>query len=300
VNYDFIAKQLVIADPAPLVYGGRRASNKYAQNPDRNNFGPRIGIAYQAHKRLVVRCAFGVFYNGEDITGTTAGELLINTPNLYRISLLRVGNGPPPILLSQTIPSDFLDPAKVASSNLSINTRWPDALSATVFQWNTAVQFAVTDSSTFEVAYVGHKGRNLEANFTPSNTPYGTDGSVIANRRFQQFQTLSMRAPLAHSHYNGLQAKFERRFSKNWFNLTSYTYASGFAETSYFGSGGGGLQNLDFSGPIPLPVFEPAFNDQLTRHRLSVANVYKLPFGRGERFVVWSTSYSAAGRHNSF
>ena len=218
INYDFLAKQLVIADPAPLVFNGRRATNKYAQNPDRNNFAPRIGIAYQAHKRLVVRSAFGMFYNGEDITGTTAGELMINAPNLYRISLLRVGTGPPPILLSQTIPSDFLDPTKVASTNLSINTRWPDALSATVFQWNTAVQFAVSDSSTFEVAYVGNRARNLEANFTPSNTPYGIDGSVIANRRFQQFQTLSMRAPLAHSHYNGLQTKFERRFTKNWFN----------------------------------------------------------------------------------
>ena len=31
--------------------------------PDRNNFAPRLGIAYAATSRLVVRSSFGLFYN---------------------------------------------------------------------------------------------------------------------------------------------------------------------------------------------------------------------------------------------
>jgi hypothetical protein len=131
---------------------------------------------------------------------------------------------------------------------------------------------------------VGNRARNLETNWSPNNTPYGVDGSVVANRRFQQFGTLAIRGPLSHAHYDALQVKYEKRLSKGWYNLTSYTYASGLAEAGYFGSGGGGFQNLNFGPALPLPIFEPGFNEQLSRQRLSVANIYKLPVGRGQRF----------------
>ena len=59
-NIDYATRQLVIADPAPLVYSGRRADNRYAfQKSDFNNFGPRLGIAYQVTDRLVMRSGFG-------------------------------------------------------------------------------------------------------------------------------------------------------------------------------------------------------------------------------------------------
>ena len=35
---------------------------------------------------------------------------------------------------------------------------------------------------------------------------------------------------------------------------------------------------------MPDPIFEPAFNEQLSRQRLAVTNVWKLPLGRGARF----------------
>ena len=143
-NIDFAAQQLVIADPAPLVFGGRRADNKYAfQNPDYNNLGPRLGVAYQASDRMVVRSGFGVFYNGENLTGTTAGELLINAPNLYRVTLQRIGNGPPPLLLSDPVPANFLDTSAISTANLAFNSRWPDFEAATVTQWNVATELPV-------------------------------------------------------------------------------------------------------------------------------------------------------------
>jgi hypothetical protein len=36
---------------------------------------------------------------------------------------------------------------------------------------------------------------------------------------------------------------------------------------------------------VPTPIYESAFNDQLSRQRLSVTNIYKLPFGRGQHFL---------------
>jgi hypothetical protein len=285
-NIDFAAQQLVIADPAPLVYGGRRADNKYAfQNPDFNNWGPRLGIAYQLNDRTVVRSGFGIFYNGENLTGTTAGELLINAPNLYRVTLQRLGNGPPPLLLSDPVPGNFLDTSAISTANLAFNSRWPDFKAATVTQWNVATEFLLTDNSTLELAYVGNKGSNLDVTLSPNNTPWGVDGSVIANRTFPQFGTLGMRAPLGHSDYNALQAKLERRFSGWWYGLASYTFADGHSEAPTFGAGGGGFQNYDWSAsPIPLPILESAFMEQLTRHRLSVSSIARIPVGRGQKF----------------
>ena len=285
-NIDFATQQLVIADPAPLVYGGRRAEDKYAfQNPDFNNWGPRLGVAYQATDRLVVRSGFGIFYNGENLTGTTAGELLINAPNLYRVTLQRIGNGPPPLQLSDPVPGDFLDTSAISTTNLAFNSRWPDFKAATVMQWNVATEYLLTDNSTLEVAYVGNNGRNLDVTLSPNNTPWGVDGSVIANRQFPQFGTLGMRAPLGESDYNALQTKFERRFSGSWYGLVSYTFADGHSEAPTFGAGGGGFQSYDWSAtPIPIPILESAFMEQLTRHRLSVSTIARLPVGRGQKY----------------
>jgi outer membrane receptor protein involved in Fe transport len=35
-------------------------------HPDYNNFAPRVGLAYQLRARLVVRSAYGIFYNGDE------------------------------------------------------------------------------------------------------------------------------------------------------------------------------------------------------------------------------------------
>lgn len=285
-NIDFAAQQLVIADPAPLVYGGRRAEDRYAfQNPDRNNWGPRLGVAYQATDRLVIRSGFGIFYNGENLTGTTAGELLINAPNLYRVTLQRVGNGPPPVRLSDPVPANFLDTSAISTTNLAFNSRWPDFKAATVTQWNVATEYLLTDNSTIELAYVGNRGTNLDVTLSPNNTPWGVDGSIIANRPFPQYGTLGMRAPLGKSDYSALQAKLERRFSGWWYGLVSYTLAEGHSEAPTFGAGGGGFQSYDWTTkPIALPILEPAFMEQLTKHRLSVSTIARLPVGRGQRY----------------
>jgi len=285
VNYDYTQRQLVEAPGLPLVDGGRTGPNKYLQNLDYKDFGPRIGVAYEITNRLVIRSGFGIFFNGEDFLGTSGGNLLFAPPNVYILSLTRAGlTGPPPAILSQPVPANFLDTSAILTSNTSIQTRPTDWVTARVYQWNTAIQFAASKSSNVEVAYVGNAASHLEAGYNPNQVPWGQDGSLIANRRFPQWQSYNALEYAAKAHYNALQAKFEKRITKSWYNLTSYTYAAGFADAAYFGSSGGGTQYYDFSQAVPVPIFEPAFNEQLSRQRLAVTNIWKLPIGRGERF----------------
>ena len=197
----------------------------------------------------------------------------------------RIGNGPPPLQLSDPVPGNFLDTSAISTTNLAFNSRWPDFEAATVTQWNVATEYLLSGNSTLEVAYVGNKGSNLDVTLSPNNTPWGVDGSVIANRPFPQYGTLGMRAPLGASDYNALQTKLERRFTGSWYGLVSYTFADGHSEAPTFGAGGGGFQSYDWSAqPIALPILESAFMEQLTRHRLSVSTIARLPVGRGQKY----------------
>ena len=151
------------------------------------------------------------------------------------MTLQRAGNGPQTLLLSDPVPATFLDTGAISPTNLSFNSRWPPVRG----RHGDAVErrdrvYLVTGNSTVEVAYMGNKARNLDVTITPNNTPWGIDGSIVANRPFPEFGTLGMRAPLGHSDYHALQAKYERRFSAGWYTLASYTLAAGYSEAPDF------------------------------------------------------------------
>lgn len=284
VNVNQTTGQLLIAGTRDLIFGGVRAQNKYAMNTDKNNFSPRLGAAYQLRPWFVMRGGYGIFYHGEDFRGST-GNILINAPNTYSVTIQRVGTGPAPVTLSGTLPSDFLDIRRINPANLGFEAQAQDWKAAFLHQWNVAMQFQVSKTANFEMAYVGNRSFDQPGNFNLNRTPFGVDGSVIANRAFPQFNSINLLEFRGSSNYNALQTKFENRFAKDWYNLTSYTFQAGLANTGGF-EARNGVQRLNFNGKVPTGDWdsERGFHNQLSRHRLSIANVYQLPIGRGKAF----------------
>lgn len=262
INFDFQTGQLVFASD----------SDKYLVDRDRNNFGPRLGLAYQIQPdRLVLRAGYGVFYSGEDIFGSEA-NLPLNPPQLIQPNLDQIGSGPPPLLLSDPIPSGVL--TEFDSRTIQLRTRERGFWAATVHQWNVALQFLLPMDSNLELAYVGNVGRNLFSLFQGNQTPFGVDGSVAANRPFPEWAQIQVGATRAQSNYNAFQTRFEKRYTQGWYLLTSYTYASALDEAGAWS---------ESSSPQILDNFklERGPMTQTSRHRLSVANVWQLPLGRG-------------------
>ena len=292
INFDLRTGQLLIAPGGqPLRFGAKEASNKYVQDQDFNNFGPRFGLAYQLNNGVVFRGGYGIFFSGEDFHGS-GGNLLINGPNTLPVTLRRQGDGPPPVTLSTPIPSDFLDPDAIDPANLGFQFRNPDIEAATVQQWNAALQFLLTNSSTFEIAYVGNMVENQEATIRANRAPYGVDGSIPGNRFYPHLGNVELLEAIGTSQYHAVQAKFEKRFTEGWYNLFSYTYASGMAESGGFAAGNRTQVNLIVDGiPTGDRRRERAFHRQLTRQRLSVANIWQIPYGRGKK---WGTDMSRA------
>ena len=110
--------------------------------------------------------------------------------------------------------------------------------------------------------------------------PYPTFTGTIAQslRSWPQYQQINWRFfPFGNSHYNALQASFERRMSAGFQLKVAYTYSklmNNGAETG-LGSGGPPVQN-----PSDMRNLYSVSSDDVP-HIFSVGWIYKLPFGKG-------------------
>ncbi|MFL6350910.1 MAG: TonB-dependent receptor domain-containing protein [Bryobacteraceae bacterium] len=264
-NFDFQKGQLIQA----------KSDRDYLVNTNPTNFAPRLGLAWQAvPDRLSVRVGYGLFYSGEDIFGSDI-NLPLNPPNLVSVFLSREGNGPPPIRPSDPIPADILN--NVQTRNLQIRAQDMNWKTPRVQQWNIALQTLLPGAATFEIAYVGNSGSHLIGSFDANQSNFGVDGSIPANRPYPQWAQIYEGKTVARSHYNALEAKLDKRFTRGWYSLASYTYASALDEFGAWGSDTEPQQRDCFRcelGPMR----------QVPRHRFTFANVYELPFGRGRIF----------------
>lgn len=249
--------------------------DKYLTTPDKNNFGPRIGFAWQAmEEKLVIRGGYGIFYNTEDIYGSEA-NLPLNPPQLIQPTLLRVGTGPAPVRLSDPLPAGVL--SNFDSRTIGLRTRERDQRSGRIQQFNVAVQYRVSRSSTWEVAYAGNRGVNLFGLYERNQTAFGVDGSVAANRPFPQWQGIQTGASRGKSWYNALQTKFEHNFSNGLYALASFTWASAIDQVGTWDAG---------ASPQFLDRFdlENGRMTQTPQLQYTTAVTYEMPFGKGRKF----------------
>src|SRR5206468_1033500 len=79
--------------------------------PDRNNFAPRIGLAYKIDEQTVLRGGYGVFYNLFDRVGSE-DQLALNVPGLIN-SRLSSSNAAPLFLLRGGLPATLLNPPRL-------------------------------------------------------------------------------------------------------------------------------------------------------------------------------------------
>ena len=259
--------------------------DKYLVDPDRNNVGPRLGVAYQAvPDRLVLRGGYGLFYSLEEMNGSE-GMIVFNPPTTINATLQSTGTGPsatPAVILSNPFPASML--ANYNPSTVGVKARDRDQQAATVQQWNVAAEMQLPWQSSVEVAYVGNRGANLQANLPINVTQFGVNGAIAANRPYPQWQQVSMWFSAGKSTYDALQLKFEKRQSRGLYILTSYTFANAQEEVGAWGAGGHGIQDTllpDFSNLEALLREDRGPNAQTARHRLTFTEVWALPIGRG-------------------
>ncbi len=263
----------------------RGCVDKYLISTDYLDFSPRLGLAYQFRPRTVFRMGYGVFYGGEENQGgyPNRGEAV---PFNETVQLNRNGLGPfdpnPffPGGVAGGFPSDvFSLDVPPAFRGVSRNFRNP-----LVHKWNVAVQQELGHNMALELSYVGnHQSHNVVI-WDPNICPVTPDPNINCNsvRPVPALGGLSFVDSFGFGNYNGMTAKFEKRYSSGLNFLATYTYGHALADT---GTTLTGSYNQGSKDPRNIAAgYSSAAWD--IRHSLVASFLYDLPFGRGRRWFA--------------
>ncbi len=292
-----------------------------AMEPDRNDWGPRFGFAYDlfGKGRTVLRGGYGIYYPMifyRDNFGSTAGFASTSTTYLppggnANFPAFQLKDGfPSPVILPQ---GSALGP----SAFLGQNATWDESNSRVPRsqQWNLSIQQQIFGAWLLDVTYLGNRGTHFPAgaydynqldpqfnslglalqqqvpNPNAGRVPGSLGAATITRaqslRPFPHYNTISVRNPhQGNFNYHALALSVEKRFSRGVVMLVSYTAAKGISD--------GVRTPVDF-GPVEQTNENGYQNGKFDRRaersldptdvaqRLVVSGIYELPFGGGRR-----------------
>ncbi|MGA2632826.1 MAG: TonB-dependent receptor [Terracidiphilus sp.] len=271
-----------------LYLAGRGGNSRSLVNSNKADFMPRVGASYQFAPTWVVRGGFGIFYSPEN--DAREDILTKNYPfftqqqfvnyfsyDCYCYLLPYDLDAGQPRVTSVPIASgtSTINLASVPGGNTqtvySEPTNFPTAYS---WNYNLTLQKQLGNSTSVEVGYVGANTRDLS--YAVGN--YNVNSHLSPN--IGKVDTL---LPIGISNYSSMQVKLNRKFSKGYSVLLSYTWAHGMDNGPApfdLGKGGNYPQN-----PFNISS-EYANSDTDLRQHLVASQIIELPFGHGKRFLT--------------
>ena len=249
-----------------LVQVGTSGVPRSGYEPDRNNWAPRVGVAWSPGNRTrVFRAGYGIDY---DQGALATGEGLYFNPPYFNFQVYF----PLPtqlLFVNDPFPQSFPVPYPSSALAFQRNFRTPY-----VQQWNFGIQQQLGTNRVLEVAYVGAKGTKLlAARDINQAQPSPQMPNPRPNPQFADIDYLESRA---NSTYNSLQARFQQRLTTGLSVLASYTWSKSIDDASNFFSSAGDANFPQNSYDVRA---ERARSDFDLRHRLSLSYSYDLPSG---------------------
>lgn len=241
------------------------------------SFAPRLGAAYRLDEKTVIRAGYGISYLARD---TNVYNFPVSQANQFNAANSFVAAG------SMATGAPTPNPVQLPATGIIVNPPNQsyvyipkDLPQGYVQSWNVALQRMLPSNFAVEVAFVGNHGvnvptsnnRNINAGQVPGLGLAGRPENVLFGRKSDTNEPYN-----AHSYYDGLQAKLNRRFSNGFMLTTSYAFAKSIdfnASTT-----GGNFNNINFAANRGVADWD-------RRHVFSQSYVYELPFGTGKPFV---------------
>ncbi len=253
-NTDFSELAQVFPNKQGAVSG--RHFSRSIVNADRNNFAPRIGIAWKPKtgSPFVFRAGYGISYN-PGAYGSVAGQLINQSPFAVT-QTLATGPGNP-LTLAVGFP---INPDLTILNTYAVD---PDYAPSYAQQWNLDVQTQLSRLYVLNVTYMGTWGKGLDIVRAPKGSANTSSFLYLTNG--------------ASSIYHGLNVQLSRRFSHGFNMRNSYTFAK--STDNALGSGGAAVAQND----ADLDA-EHARSSQDQRHNFQTSFMYELPFGQNRAF----------------
>ncbi|MBL8211792.1 MAG: TonB-dependent receptor [Bryobacterales bacterium] len=151
-----------------LRFTGRDGNSRYQSDPDRNNFAPRVGLAWNFMKDTVLRAGYGMFFfPGSGGVGAGASDLgsgfLAQTPVFLGPPVAAPNTPPVGASLARSFEAGFF-PAPFDGVGSSIGTAFREWVTPFNQQWNFNIQRTLRRDLLVEVAYAGSRGQRIWIN----------------------------------------------------------------------------------------------------------------------------------------
>jgi hypothetical protein len=225
--------------------------------PDRNNFAPRLGLAWKPAKLTVVRAGYGINYNLAQYTAVVQ-NFAFQPP--FAETATNVATPANFLNLSNAFPT--LTTGTV-TNNFAIN---PNYKLAYVQLWNVDIQRDLGSGFLLNIDYNGSKGTRLD-----------TERAILIPGGSQPFTYESSEG---NSVFHAGSVRIRKRLAKGVSMNATYIYSKSIDDASSIGGGGVVVaQNpFDISADRGLSSFDQ-------RHKFTGTWIYDLPFGENRRFL---------------
>ena len=275
--------------------------------PEKKNFQPRFGFAYQARPKTIIRGGYAIFTAsiGVNYSNTNQTGFSLSTPIQATLD-----NGLSYIATNANpLPAGLLQPARTSGGLLTNIGQGVSFFGDTrkhpySQRWSLGLQQELPLKFMVEASYVGNRNTRLNINrelsYTPAEyfskslvrdqaaidflgrtfpNPYlGLNpiyGSTITRanllKNYSEFSSVSLTGdPAGYSWYHSLQTRIERRMANGFTLQASYTWSKAMEATEF----------LNTSDPMPSEVV--ASLDRT--HRLTGSGIWEIPVGRRRHF----------------
>jgi hypothetical protein len=289
-----------------LTWAGQGGTGRSPFRDEKNNWMPRVGLAYQLDRKTILRGGYGMFYTVNGIwviipvqTGFSQSTPIQASLDSGLTFVVNTANPFPRGLLQPAGPGGGL------KTNLGQAVAYhnPNRRRAYSQRWSLGLQRMLPGEFMVDASYVGSRATRLTLGRNYNSTPaqylskspvrdqatinslsatfaspfYGTNpiyGRNISRadllKPYPQFGDISSDDPAGYSWYHSLQMRSEKRFSHGFTFQLAYTFSKTMEATEF----------LNPTDPMPCETISALDRP----HRLAASGVWELPFGKGRPF----------------
>jgi hypothetical protein len=256
--------------------------NARPADPDRNNFAPRFGFAWNPTPKLVVRGAYGVFFSHATAQITAVApepwvrSTAIDNPPTFTNPF---GSGEPVNPNVNEAPTDFIFSAAPAIAVMD-----PAFQTGMIQTMNFGLERQLTENMMVRAMYVGTIGQHLEVGRELNAavyTPTATTGNINSRRPYAGISNLRNTESTGRSWYHSMQLSATQRFSRGASFQLNYTLSKSIDDTSIL------ISPANTSGPDPNNRrFNQGLSDYDATHTFVASGIWELPSLAGNGSAV--------------